>query len=249
MKARLRLTLLTAALPGGGEGRAVALDRDVVSDSFGLPRVPARRVKGLLLEAAREIEESLQIEHHWSIDDIAGWVDPSGLLGRPGRGRAEVGFTLDDFTLDGYAELASWLRWARHEHPLIFTRESVLRAYTEERGQTAIDADTGAPAQETLRRSRLIRCGHELFAPVVLPRVAPAGTTAEALQHPHYRTLALACAGVKRLGQSRNRGTGRVRLRCELAEDPPVPDEPPQWQDATQAAIQLLATELARGTP
>ena len=47
----LRITLLSDAGPGTGEGRAGAIDREVPHDNFGLPVLPGRRLKGLLRES------------------------------------------------------------------------------------------------------------------------------------------------------------------------------------------------------
>ncbi|MBI4492001.1 MAG: hypothetical protein HY690_04340 [Chloroflexi bacterium] len=247
MTLRLWVKLDTATLPGGGEGRAGSIDRDVVADALGLPRLPARRLKGLLLEAAQEVDEHLERDYGWPEARRREWVAIEAVFGRPGRRADEVGLQVGDLVLVDEATLREWLpwarhRWARHRHPGSFSREAVLRTYTEERSQTAIDSQTGAPQQNTLRRSRLLRRNLTFVGSVALPRAPRAQSLAEAVAEPHHRTLALACAGVQRLGQSRNRGLGHVATWLELG----LPDGAGgelRWSNLTGEVVQALAAE------
>lgn len=246
MIGRIRVELLTAALPGGGVGRGATLDRDVVADELGLPRIPARRMKGLLLEAAREIAESLLEDQPWSDTKIQDWIVLDELFGRPGQGPMSVGVFLDDLALEDVDDLRHWLTWASKAHAPIVTRESVLRSFTEERSQTRIDPVTGAPLTETLRRSRLLRRGLKLAGTVVTPGLAAAVDLAEALAQPPVRTLALACAGVKRLGLGRNRGIGQVNAWLELAPSLTEGQGQTPAENVTARAIQLLGDEIVK---
>lgn len=237
MALRLRVELLTATTPGSGEGRAGTLDRDLVADVLGLPRIPGRRMKGILREAALGVREQLE---RLPGADVSNWIAIDQVFGETG-GSAEIGLQLPDLRLLGHGELAPWVRWGRHEFPQFLHRESVLRAYTEERSQTSI-ADNGAPRPNTLRRTRLLRRGLEFASQVWLPRDA-SGTFEAALDSLHCRTLGLACAATKRLGLSRKRGPGRVKLRLEFRPDGAAAED--AWQPLSEAIVAQLAAGLS----
>ena len=54
---QLELTLLSDALPGAGEFVGGYVDRDIIYDLFGLPYIPSKRMKGILKNSARDLED------------------------------------------------------------------------------------------------------------------------------------------------------------------------------------------------
>ena len=63
----IRITLRSDLCAGNGESRGNAVDIDIVLTADGLPRIPARRLKGCLRAAAEESawETSPFMEHRW----------------------------------------------------------------------------------------------------------------------------------------------------------------------------------------
>ncbi len=56
MKSVLKIKMQSMLLPGAGGGSAV-VDTETVHDEYGIPYIPARRLKGLLRESALETSE------------------------------------------------------------------------------------------------------------------------------------------------------------------------------------------------
>ena len=55
---RLSMKLLTDAVPASGSGVAGVIDTDIVFDEYGIPYIPARRIKGVLRESALMLIEA-----------------------------------------------------------------------------------------------------------------------------------------------------------------------------------------------
>jgi CRISPR-associated protein Csx10 len=216
---RLRLEIIRATAPGTGQGLASHLDREVATDHYGLPFVAARGVKGLLRETAREIEQRLVRE--LGLDDarLREWMPLDDVFGEVGSNLNPGALDLGDLRVEGYPELRDWIAWGAQprRYGAFLTRERVLSTFTEERAQTAIDPGTGAPLAHTLRQTRVLRPGLRFFGHAALPPAANDSTPASLVRDARHRGLALACAGVKRLGMSRNR-MSRVALRLDWVD-------------------------------
>jgi CRISPR-associated protein Csx10 len=211
----LHIKLKSAAAPGSGEGRAGVIDRETVHDDSGLPLLPARRLKGLLREAGLEAWEALAVHPAHKAWRDMNLVPPEELFGQPGQPYPGP-FDLNDGRLEGYLELRSWLWEAKNWNGgnAYFHAEAVLRSFTEQRAQTAMDTETGGPKKNALRTTRVLRPGlvFQAEGTIRTPDGAEAGWNKRALL-----TLHLACGCLRRMGLSRNRGTGR--LEVELLSD------------------------------
>lgn len=209
----LRIELQSSLCTSTGVGRPGIADREVVFDAEGLPILPGRRLKGLLRDAYEEL---------FLIPSAAGPLpDPAELFGEIG-GAFSRQIRVGNGELAGGAEMGRWLRGAR-QRKLPVTRESVMAAFAGVRRQTSIARDTGAPARDTLRATRVIEKGTVFLAPVerVPPRLK--------------MVLALSAAALQSMGTSRTRGLGKVC--CRLLDD---------GVDLTeQAMAQLESGELA----
>jgi CRISPR/Cas system CSM-associated protein Csm3 (group 7 of RAMP superfamily) len=210
---RLRIETWSPVGVGNGFGSAGIADREVVADAYGLPFFPGRRLKGLLRDGYRALDvcENLQP----CAEDI--------LFGRPGATDAGL-LRIGDATLDGAAELRTWLR----ENQFL-TSQTVLDAHTVLRQQTKIDQTTGTAAKNTLRIVRCLRAGLRFHAPVA------------ELPESGVRAMALAAAAVQTAGVSRNRGTGQVKCALEEFRNG-------AWFDQTAAVFGTESGDLARPT-
>ena len=45
---KIEMKLLSDAIPGSGEGLAGIIDADITYDEYGIPYIPAKRIKGIL---------------------------------------------------------------------------------------------------------------------------------------------------------------------------------------------------------
>lgn len=78
----IRITLHSDLCAGNGESRGNAVDTDIVLTAAGLPRIPARRLKGCLRAAAGELaalgDEAARScsAIKWAVKAACGWGMP-----------------------------------------------------------------------------------------------------------------------------------------------------------------------------
>lgn len=223
----LCFTLLTDATFGRGEGIAGMVDQEVEHDRYGLPYLRGRTLKGLLNEECSTIMFALGQQGR----ALDRWqASAQRLFGGPGSTRN------DDAALRvGAAQLPADVRDAvqqsieRGDAPLQPT--DILQSLTTIRRQTAVDEQTGAPYEGTLRAMRVILRQTPFEARLTfLDR-------ADGLDLP----LLVACVmGLRRAGTGRNRGRGRLRATLHAdQEGQPGPD-------LTRAQFDRFAAEIRR---
>jgi CRISPR/Cas system CSM-associated protein Csm3 (group 7 of RAMP superfamily) len=194
----LKITLKSDTTFGRGDGVAGLVDAEVQHDENGLPYLGGKTLKGLLGTTCDEILNSPATSSYiWT-------QSRNRLFGAPGSGVEEAaGLHV------GHALLPEDLRQTI-AYSVYYGRldpKDVLASLTTLRRQTAMDAGTGAPLQETLRTMR------------VIVRETPFISRLNFKREPEKTDLALLAACVKalrRAGTGRNRGRGR--LIAELYE-------------------------------
>jgi len=231
---QIQLELRSDTAPGGGEGEAGGIDRDIIHGANGLPRLPARRIKGCLREAALEVREALQqvgreeLLPAARINRLFGSPYQDKELSRPGY------LQLSDAVLQEATELEAWLKWAAKKDKSLFGPANILKSYTGQRAQTSMARVTGGPLSNTLRVSRVIRQGCIFIAQVDL--VVPPGQIEQAGELEEMRrVLAWACLALRHIGLSRNRGLGHVKVSLE------------DQSYSNQQALDDLARQLGQG--
>lgn len=223
----LQVELRGDATLGRGDGVAGLVDVEVEHDAAtGLPFVRGRTLKGLLVEECGNILWSLQAQGASSEIQQRCQGAALQLFGRPGSAREDTaGMTVGNGTLP--ANLTRAVRAEIQAGRL--SPDEVLESLTTVRRQTAIDEETGAPAQETLRAMRVVLRGATFTAPLLF----------DSAPEPTERALLAACAlGLRRLGTGRNRGRGLVT--CRLINGA---------ADVTRDNFTLFAALLQEGAP
>jgi CRISPR/Cas system CSM-associated protein Csm3 (group 7 of RAMP superfamily) len=190
----LKFRLESEGTFGRGDGVAGVVDSEVQHDTYGVPYLGGRTLKGLLGEECANILFALECQGR-----AQGWQRAAQrLFGSPGsQDEDQSSLHVGDARLPEDLRQAVRRGFERGE----LTREQVLRSLTAIRRHTAIDAKTGAPQQETLRSMRVIL------------RETPFAAALTFLTDPTPDDLALLAACVKAL---RRAGTGRNRGRGEL---------------------------------
>jgi hypothetical protein len=204
LRFQLRLTLLSDATFGRGDGVAGLIDAEVQHDAAGLPFLGGRTLKGLLGAECSDIVHALGL----AAPAQAGRWQAAGerLFGDSG-----AGLTGAAILRVGPAQLPADLRaalladLAAAQRPIPgaaerLTPSDVLDTVTALRRQTAMDA-WGAPQENTLRTMRVILRGVTFWADL------------DFLAAPSELETALLAASVKalrRAGTGRNRGRGRL---------------------------------------
>jgi len=219
---KLKMTLLSDATFGRGDGVAGLVDAEVEHDAYGLPYLRGRALKGLLAEECANILFAMQPlmagKDRW--EDAAQW-----LFGRPGSRLDDgAGLHVGDATLPAALRAAIVAELQADKPP--YTANDILESLTAIRRQTAMDY-SGKPEDGSLRAMRVILRGTVFEAELHF-------TTA-----PKDDALALlaACAqALRRVGTGRNRGRGRVQVTlCDA-----------QGQDVTAQHFARFAQEVRR---
>jgi CRISPR/Cas system CSM-associated protein Csm3 (group 7 of RAMP superfamily) len=199
----LKITLLSDTTFGRGEGLAGVVDAEVQHDALGVPYLGGRALKGMLGAECADILVALQ---HGRPEQNERWhAAEQRLFGRSGsalRGQAILRCGPARMPDDLRAGLAADMEAG------LWTRDDILNMLTTVRRQTAMDARSGAPKENTLRTLRV----------VLRETVLEAALRFE--EEPADDDLALLAAGVKalrRAGTGRNRGKGK--LKAELRAD------------------------------
>lgn len=185
---KITIKLLSDLCTGSGETYNSIVDTDITYDTYGIPYIAARRMKGCIREAALEMLEMQLITEE----------DYREIFGR--EGSEASAFTLSNARIQSYTETAKALDncgWTDLKSP-----QNVLNQYTSTRTQTAVDLETGVADKNSLRTIRMIRKGLVFEAECHWQKT---------VSHPEI--LGQAVSLVKHMGMSRTRGLGLVDMR------------------------------------
>jgi CRISPR-associated protein Csx10 len=199
---QIKLELKSPALVGAGVGFGAGIDSDVVFDDFGLPYIPAKRIKGCLRDAAQEVREIFK-----SAGIAADEIQVTKTFGDVGtRDSAPVYFS--NLCLENHKQTQKWLRYFAdsNDYKYLITPERILETFTKIRQQTRID-DDGVAFEHSLRTIRVLQKGLVFFGQVRIE-------TDDEQQV--LNTLLFACRNFRRFGTKRNRGFGEVT--CTLLD-------------------------------
>lgn len=174
-------------------------------DDFGLPFIPAKRIKGCLRDS---LEELLYFFHSVDKDyKIFQLIDPDLCFGqRNERGnefRGKSGLVrFSNLKIKGYESIKSNLHNlinTEKSYSKYFHSESVLENYTILKRSTSIDEETGSAKFTSLRTIRALKKNLIFEGELEFPEN----------QNLEY-ALALAVSNFRSMGTSRNRGLGRI---------------------------------------
>ncbi len=196
----LKITLLSDMCVSDGSVFNVVVDTEVCKDEYGFPYIPARRIKGCLRECALELQE-------WG-----DRINPDQLFGLGGNQRGKV--RIGDAVLEEAGEQREFLRGQKNGSEAtreMFHPVNILKHYTYNRTQTALDPETGSAGDTSLRTMRVVNKGLVFQAPVQV-------------EEDQYDDLEKLCHFLRHMGIARTRGLGEVR--AELIPNEVAPDQP-----------------------
>jgi len=202
---RLRIQLLSDGAFGRGDGVAGLVDSEIEHDSrTGIPFIKGRTVKGLLVEECANISYAV----HQSSATVAMYESlteaSAKLFGVPGSTHDAQGYLLFDDAKMPPDFIAAVEK--RLFEDATFTEKMVLDALTTIRQQTAIDPMTDAPKKHSLRSIRVL-LRETVFMCDVTSRVD--------LDDTQKGVLVACAAGLRRGGQNRTRGLGRLLVTVQ----------------------------------
>ena len=144
MKKIMEIELKSDLCSSSGENYSVSIDSDICYDEYGLPFIPAKRIKGCLKESAEELLRFGLIEEN-TIQKIFG--NNGGIAGNLVVRNA---FVKDYDDLRNAIHLSMYKKYL---HP-----QKILEQYTYVRAQTAIEKN-GIAKDHSLRFTRIVRKG------------------------------------------------------------------------------------------
>lgn len=193
----LKIELQSPTLPGGGEGWAEQVDTDVVYDELGLPYIPAKRIKGILREAANDI-----VAHSKFINLPGGNPQASEkfineLLGQVGAEKP-ANLCVGNAYLPDYRQCREWLQWANSKSSFL-SPDKIINSFTSIRQQTAIEK--GVAKQDSLRVLRLLNSGLCFQSDLSLTEYTDE----------NEKLLVYTSLVMRNMGINRNRGMGKIK--------------------------------------
>ncbi len=163
-----------------------AIDTDICYDSKGLPYIPAKRLKGCLRECAIELAD-------WGME-----IDERALFGTGGEKENSGKIRIANAVLTNYDEISKEIS-AGANH-IFYHPQNVLRQFSYIRTQTAINYDTGAADETSLRTMRVVSKGLLFESIVELP---------DELK----KQFETCCMLLRHMGIARTRGLGEVEVK------------------------------------
>ena len=195
----LQLKLESDATFGRGDGVPGLVDTEVEHDSFGLPYLRGKTLKGLLVEECANILYALYTQS--TVDETKFYESATRLFGEPGnRKQKPTALRVGDACLP--AALRNVIRAEVEQRRL--KPANVLEALTAVRHQTAVD-ETGKPEDGSLRTNRVVLRKTILEAELTLQPT----TLNTPITDRDRGLLAASVKALRRGGVNRNRGSGR----------------------------------------
>jgi hypothetical protein len=191
---RIVIELLSDTTFGRGEGTAGAVDVEVEHDTYGLPMLGGKALRGLLRDSW------LSMQEHFP--DLRGAA--CRVFGPHADMQETAILRIGDALIEEATRKFFVTATQREHHPL--TPEALVAALTEIRFQTSEKRSTGAPARTTLRASRVVIRGLHLMAP--LSWLVPPDPQ-------DCACLALAALATRHGGLARNRGRGLLSITID----------------------------------
>lgn len=204
-KYNMEIKILSDTLIGSGEGFGAIIDMDIIFDNVGIPFIPAKRVKGLLRDSARKINE---IFNHAFREYVLPNINE--LFGDKGKDYS-CPINVSDFYIQEYEKNYKWLEYYLNqaEYKNFFTKDLVIDYFTNIRKSTTVD-DVGIAKKHSLRSYRVLSSG-----PIFTGKI---NIDLDQDDDKKFgKLLALACQNLKSMGTKRNRGLGEIE--CKLIKD------------------------------
>lgn len=179
-----------------GKGFAATIDTDTAVDEYGLPYIPARRIKGCLKDVAR----LYMAEDNYRFRSI---------FGEAGQGKGGA-LSISDAKLAGYNDLVRQCIEGN------LAPNEVTNLFCAVRGETSIDAESASAKKDSLRYIRVVErlSPFDNQTPLVFEAdiSCPGFETAEPPEE--ESTLEVLVRRLRNIGFHRNRGLGWVK--CSL---------------------------------
>lgn len=168
-----------------GEVYNTSVDIDVVYDKYGIPYIPAKRIKGCIKEAALELKD---------MGLLTNYTENFGE-----EGNRQAIFSLSNAKIKDYDNIVEEIKSFNNDE--LCEAQKILNLYTYTRTQTTIDEETGSAKENSLRTLRVVKKGLTFNAEL------------DFRNKEYLKEFENAVSMVKHMGVSRTRGLGLVELK------------------------------------
>ena len=184
----------------------VNTDSTIIHDRYGIPYIPAKRVRGVLYESALEVAEMMELSKldAFTIEDV------NVLFNRSTDDRLvedNPKLVISNLTIADYDTVANDIAELQSDKNLkkIFTKDRILGEYTSMRYYTSIVKNSGTAREGTLHNSRVLNRNLEFKGHITIDDM----TDTERL------ILSCAVRNLTGIGGKRNRGFGRIECTID----------------------------------
>lgn len=201
----LTIKLLSPTMLMSGQGD-VNTDSTIIHDRYGIPYIPAKRVRGVLYESALEVAEMMELSKldAFTIEDV------NILFNRSTDDQLvedNPKLAISNLTIADYDTVANDIAALQSDKNLnkIFTKDCILGEYTSMRYYTSIVKNSGTAREGTLHNSRVLNRNLEFKGHITIDDM----TDTERL------ILSCAVRNLTGIGGKRNRGFGRIECTID----------------------------------
>jgi len=184
----------------------VNTDSTIIHDRYGIPYIPAKRVRGVLYESALEVAEMMELSKldAFTIEDV------NILFNRSTDDQLvedNPKLAISNLTIADYDTVANDIAALQSDKNLnkIFTKDRILGEYTSMRYYTSIVKKSGTACEGTLHNSRVLNRNLEFKGHITIDDM----TDTERL------ILSCAVRNLTGIGGKRNRGFGRIECTID----------------------------------
>lgn len=179
---KIKIELLSDMCVSDGGIYNSAIDTDVCYDSYGLPYIPGKRLKGCLRECAQELND-------WGDE-----IPISEMFGEKGNQKGKV-IICNAYMEDAENYIRSIQKFPKNPlcHP-----QNVLNQFSYIRTQTSINYDTGIAEEKSLRTTRVVNKGLKFEADLEI-------------EDKYCEALERCLTVFRHIGIARTRGYGEIR--------------------------------------
>ena len=196
----------------------VNVDAEVIHDRFGMPYMPAKRFKGLLLESARELHEmgeraGVAILRDVNINQLfhEGGINKSISVTEKNGECHDIQIVMHNLYIaeeEEYKSMCEAWQSIQAAYPEMINAHDVLQEYTSIRYQTKLEK--GVAVKGSLHNMRVVNPGV-----IFQGRLELKGKNAE----DYLGFVLLAIKNIRTVGMKRNRGFGNVECQVEMIDD------------------------------
>lgn len=203
-KGVLTITLCSDLCAGSGYTYAGVIDSDICYDDFGLPYIPAKRLKGCMRESAQSI-----------LYDFISQEDVDKLFGAAGEKSCGL-LAINNARITNYDKIVEELKALKKNGSEVVaysSQQEILNQFTQIKAQTSID-ENGVADDNTLRYTRVVK----QYSPITnKPLVFETEITLMQATTDLEEILKKIALATRNIGMHRNRGMGSVT--CKLVFD------------------------------